>query len=339
MGIASTLSGFIKGVPPGETLDPAPTDLQKNMPWGDYGGYDTPQQRALANTYGPEYAWGNAGKLQPMVVPPQFDMPGAPSTQQFANTTYQTPWNTGGISGLASGPNSFIPQPTGGGQPMLDLLARQRETYNPLLAGLGQPNVAPTPLPTDPGGDPVKEPIDTPPGGGDGTEDYLDQWWIDNPDYFKDYWEDQAAGQRGEFPFDINDYVTQQQFEDYQSGVPSLDTSNYMTNQQFQDYMGGYTPQMDMSNYMTNQQFQDYMGGYTPQMDMSNYMTNQQFQDYMGGYTPQMDMSNYVTQNQLPDYNQYVTQNSLNTALQGLGSLNTPNPGTVNQPYNSYSYR
>jgi len=335
MGIESTLSGFIKGVPPGETLVPAPTDLQKNMPWGDYGGYDTPQQRAIANTYGPEYAWGNAGMAQPMwmVEPPQFDMPGAPSTQQFANTTYQTPWNTGGISGLASGPNSFIPQPTGGGQPMLDLLARQRETYNPLLAGLGHPADTPTPTPTPPpvDGEPAKDPIDTYPGVGDGgIGDYVNQWMIENPDYFKQY----------EVP-STEDYVTQQQFEDYQSGLPSLDASNYMTNQQFQDYMGGYTPsQTDMSNYMTNQQFQNYIGGYTPpQTDMSKYMTNQQFQDYMGGYTPQMDMSNYVTQNQLPDYNQYVTQNSLDAALRGVGSLNTPNPGTGGYSYGSFSRR
>jgi len=250
MGIESTLSGFIKGVPPGETLDPAPTDLQKNMPWGDYGGYDTPQQRAIANTYGPEYAWGNAGMAQPMwmVEPPQFDMPGAPSTQQFANTTYQTPWNTGGISGLASGPNSFIPQPTGGGQPMLDLLARQRETYNPLLAGLGHPADTPTttPPPEDSGGEPVATPVDTTYPGGD-MQEYINDWIMNNPDYMKNIYE--------QYPVpSTEDYITQQQFKDYQSGIPSLDTSNYMTNQQFQDYMGGYnpqTPQMDMSNYVT----------------------------------------------------------------------------------------
>ena len=50
MGIESTLSGFIKGVPPGGMAGTGTTDLQQNMPWGDYGGYDTPQQRAIANT-------------------------------------------------------------------------------------------------------------------------------------------------------------------------------------------------------------------------------------------------------------------------------------------------
>ena len=303
MGIASDLmkiAGFpegqqpIKGVPPGETFRPAPTDLQQNMPWGDYGGYDTPDQRALANTYGPDYAWGNAGMAQPMVMPPQFDMPGAPLTESFANTTYQSPYNVGGIEGLASGGNRFVPQPTGGGQPMLDLLARQRETYNPLLAGLGHPADTPTttPPPEDSGGEPVATPVDTTYPGGD-MQEYINDWIMNNPDYMKNIYE--------QYPVpSTEDYITQQQFKDYQSGIPSLDTSNYMTNQQFQDYMGGYTPQMDMSNYMTNQQFQDYMGEYNPQ-------------------TPQMDMSNYVT------------QNSLNAALQGLGSLNTPNPSTVNQ--------
>lgn len=369
MGIGSTLSGNnpSMSVPPGgmqpydettnpyglqEWSDPGP------MPWGNYGGYDTPQQRGIANAYGPETAWGNAGKLQPQVMPPEFNMPGAPATQGFANTAYQSPWNTGGISGLASGPNSFIPTPTGGAQPMLDLLARQRETYLPMLAGLpaeetppGTPPVTPPPgtPPGDPppgggtpGGTPPTTPPTTPTYPGDGSvQDYIDQWLLDNPNYIQDYIDNQIGGGIG--GFDPSQFMTNQDFQDWFSNYQpeSTDMSGYMTNPAFQDYMSNYQP--DFSNYMSNQAFQDYMGNYQPEStDMSNYMTNQSFQDYMGNYQPDIDTSNYMTnqafqdymRNNQPDFSNYVTQGGLNTALQGLGSLNTANPSVADYSYN-----
>ena len=367
MGIESTLT---MGVPVGgmqpydettnpyglqEWSDPGP------MPWGNYGGYDTPQQRGIANAYGPETAWGNAGKLQPQVMPPEFNMPGAPATQGFANTAYGSPSNIGGIGGLASGPNSFVPTPTGGAQPMLDLLARQRETYLPLLAGLpaeetppGTPPVTPPPG-TPPGDPPPGPPPGTPPPGtppttppttpsypGDGSvQDYIDQWLLDNPNYIQDYIDNQIGGGIG--GFDPSQFMTNQGFQDWLSNYQpeSTDMSNYMTNPAFQDYMSNYQP--DFSNYMSNQAFQDYMGNYQPETtDMSNYMTNQSFQDYMGNYQPDIDTSNYVTnqafqdymRNNQPDFSNYVTQGGLSTALQGLGSLNTPNPSVADYSYN-----
>ena len=318
MGVQSTLSGFnpTMGVPPGgteaydETTNPygLQTTDNPNPPafWQNYGGYDTPEKRGIANMYGPEYAWGNAGMAQPMVMPPEFNMPGAPATQGFANTAYQTPWNTGGIGGLASGPNSFIPTPTGGAQPMADLLARQRETYLPMLTGTPEDRTTPvTPPPGTPPGDPPPgEPNDpndptTPTYPGDETiEEYINNWLRDNP-------------------FDVYDY-----FPEGIPGLPEIDPSMYMTNQNFQDWLNNYQPNIDMSNYMTNQTFDDYMGGYTPNIDMSNYMTNQAFDDYMGNYQPDLDMS------------QYVTQGGLNNALQGLGSLNTNNPSVADYSYN-----
>ena len=313
MGIESTLT---MGVPVGgmqpydettnpyglqEWSDPGP------MPWGNYGGYDTPQQRGIANAYGPETAWGS-------------------------------PSNTGGIGGLASGPNSFVPTPTGGAQPMLDLLARQRETYLPMLAGLpteetppGTPPVTPPPG-TPPGDPPPGPPPGTPPPGtppttpptvptypGDGgVQDYIDQWLVDNPNYIQNYIDDQIGGGIG--GFDPSQYMTNQNFQDWFSNYQpeSTDMSNYMTNQAFQDYMGNYQPDIDTSNYMTNQAFQDYTRNNQP--DFSNYVTNQQFQDYM--------------RNNQPDFSNYVTQGGLNTALQGLGSLNTANPSVADYSYN-----
>ena len=370
MGIESTLSGNnpIMGVPPGgmqpydETTNPY--GLQQPppspMPWGNYGGYDTPDQRALANQYGPEYAWGNAGKAQPMVMPPQFNMPGAPATQGFANTAYQSPWNTGGISGLASGPNSFIPTPTGGAQPMLDLLARQRETYLPMMAGIPEEETTPIPGPppysdeppsTDDPTDPNDPTVPTYPG--DGTiDDTLYDWWRDNnpKDYIRDYIDESLANVpwredylQGLGGFDPSQYMTNQNFQDWFSNYQpeSTDMSGYMTNPAFQDYMSNYQP--DFSNYMSNQAFQDYMGNYQPETtDMSNYMTNQSFQDYMGNYQPDIDTSNYMTnqafqdymRNNQPDFSNYVTQGGLNTALQGLGSLNTANPSVADYSYN-----
>jgi hypothetical protein len=334
MSVQTTLSGNnpIMGVPPGGMKpfdeDTNPYGLQRPppspMPWGDYGGYDTPEKRGIANLYGPDVAWGNArravpyrsdtpmppmppwGQPQPQVMPPEFNMPGAPATQQFANTAYQSPWNTGGIGGLASGPNSFIPTPTGGAQPMLDLLARQRETYLPMLTGTPEDRTTPgTPPPGTPPGDPPPgEPNDpndptTPTYPGDETiQDYIDDWFANNP-------------------FDIYDY-----FPEGIPGLPEIDPSMYMTNQDFTDWLSNYQPNIDMSNYMTNQAFDDYMGGYTPNIDMSNYMTNQAFDDYMSNYQPDLDMS------------QYVTQGGLNTALQGLGSLNTNNPSVADYSYN-----
>ena len=362
MGIESTLSGNnpSMSVPPGgmqpydETTNPY--GLQQPppspMPWGNYGGYDTPDQRALANAYGPETAWGNAGQVQPQVMPPQFDMPGAPATQGFANTAYQSPWNTGGISGLASGPNSFVPTPTGGAQPMLDLLARQRETYLPMLAGLpeeettpvtpppGTPPGDPPPGGGDPGGDPPTTPPTTPTYPGDGgVQDYIDQWLLDNPNYIQDYIDNQIGGGIG--GFDPSQYMTNQNFQDWFSNYQpeTTDMSGYMTNPAFQDYMSNYQP--DFSNYMSNQAFQDYMGNYQPDIDTSSYMTNQAFQDYMGNYQPDIDTSNYMTnqafqdymRNNQPDFSNYVTQGGLNTALQGLGSLNTPNPSVADYSY------
>jgi len=337
MGIESTLT---MGVPVGgmqpydettnpyglqEWSDPGP------MPWGNYGGYDTPQQRGIANAYGPETAWGNAGKLQPQVMPPEFNMPGAPATQGFANTAYGSPSNIGGIGGLASGPNSFVPTPTGGAQPMLDLLARQRETYLPLLAGLPTEETPPvTPPPGTPPGDPPPgggtpggTPPTTPPTvptypGDGGVQDYIDQWLLDNPNYIQDYIDSQIGGGIG--GFDPSQYMTNQNFQDWFSNYQpeSTDMSSYMTNPAFQDYMSNYQP--DFSNYMTNQSFQDYMGNYQPDIDTSNYMTNQAFQDYM--------------RNNQPDFSNYVTQGGLNTALQGLGSLNTANPSVADYSYN-----
>jgi hypothetical protein len=334
MSVQTTLSGNnpIMGVPPGGMKpfdeDTNPYGLQRPppspMPWGDYGGYDTPEKRGIANLYGPDVAWGNArravpyrsdtpmppmppwGQPQPQVMPPEFNMPGAPATQQFANTAYQSPWNTGGIGGLASGPNSFIPTPTGGAQPMLDLLARQRETYLPMLTGTPEDRTTPvTPPPGTPPGDPPPgEPNDpndptTPTYPGDETiQDYIDDWFANNP-------------------FDIYDY-----FPEGIPGLPEIDPSVYMTNQDFTDWLSNYQPNIDVSNYMTNQAFDDYMGGYTPNIDMSNYMTNQAFDDYMSNYQPDLDMS------------QYVTQGGLNTALQGLGSLNTNNPSVADYSYN-----
>ena len=318
------------GVPPGGMQpfdeDTNPYGLQQPppspMPWGNYGGYDTPQQRGIANMYGPDVAWGNAGKAQPMVMPPQFDMPGAPATQGFANTAYGSPSNIGGIGGLASGPNSFVPTPTGGAQPMLDLLARQRETYLPMLTGTPEDRTPPvTPPPGTPPGEP-NDPTDpndpTYPGDG-GVQDYIDQWLLDNPNYIQDYIDNQIGGGIG--GFDPSQYMTNQNFQDWFSNYQpeTTDMSNYMTNPAFQDYMSNYQP--DFSNYMSNQDFQDYMGNYQPEStDMSNYMTNQAFQDYM--------------RNNQPDFSNYVTQGGLNTALQGLGSLNTANPSVADYSYN-----
>jgi hypothetical protein len=128
--------------------------------------------------------------------------------------------------------------------------------------------------------------------------------------------------------------------EDYLQGLGGFDPSQYMTNQNFQDWFSNYQPEStDMSGYMTNPAFQDYMSNYQP--DFSNYMTNQSFQDYMGNYQPDIDTSNYVTnqafqdymRNNQPDFSNYVTQGGLNTALQGLGSLNTPNPSVADYSY------
>ena len=269
MSVQTTLSGNnpIMGVPSGGMTpfdeDTNPYGLQTianpNPPasWQNYGGYDTPEKRGIANMYGPEYAWGNAGMAQPMVMPPEFNMPGAPATQGFANTAYQTPWNTGGIGGLASGPNSFIPTPTGGAQPMADLLARQRETYLPMLTGTPEDRTTPvTPPPGTPPGDPPPgEPNDpndptTPTYPGDETiEEYINNWLRDNP-------------------FDVYDY-----FPEGIPGLPEIDPSMYMTNQNFQDWLNNYQPNIDMSNYMTNQAFDDYMGNYQPDLDMSQYVT------------------------------------------------------------------
>jgi hypothetical protein len=378
MGVQTTLSGFnpTMGVPPGGMKpfdeDTNPYGLQRPppspMPWGDYGGYDTPEKRGIANLYGPDVAWGNArravpyrsdtpmppmppwGQPQPQVMPPEFNMPGAPATQQFANTAYQTPWNTGGIGGLASGPNSFIPTPTGGAQPMLDLLARQRETYLPMLTGAPEdrtPPVTPPPPPPDP---PVTDPTDpTDPNdptypGDDTIEEYINNWLTDNPNYLDDYINSQIGGGIG--GIDPSQFMTNQDFTDWLTNYqPNIDMSSYMTNQGFNDYMGGYDPNIDMSSYMTNQGFQDWLNNYQPQTtDMSNYMTNQGFEDYMGTYNPNIDMSNYMTNQAFDDYmsnyqpdldmSQYVTQGGLNTALQGLGSLNTNNPSVADYSYN-----
>ena len=340
MGVQSTLSGFnpTMGVPPGgteaydETTNPygLQTTDNPNPPafWQNYGGYDTPEKRGIANMYGPQAAWGNAGMAQPMVMPPEFNMPGAPATQQFANTAYQTPWNTGGIGGLASGPNSFIPTPTGGAQPMANLLARQRETYLPMLTGAPEDRTPPvTPPPGTPPGDPPPgEPNDpndptTPTYPGDETiEEYINNWLRDNPNYLDDYINSQIGGGIG--GIDPSQFMTNQDFTDWLTNYqPNIDMSSYMTNQGFRDWLSNYQPQTtDMSNYMTNEGFRDYMSNYQP--DFSNYMTNQAFQDYMSNYQPDLDMS------------QYVTQGGLNTALQGLGSLNTTNPSVADYSYN-----
>ena len=195
-------------------------------------------------------------------------------------------------------------------------------------------------------------------GGGSTTfniRDYINEWMTANPDYLKDQigtsWDNYLAGIGG---FDPSQFMTNQQFQNYMSNYQP-DMSNYMTNPAFQDWLssqdwsqfdpstydwtnifnqfgggiGSQGPQgpqgpqpesTDMSNYMTNQQFQNYMSNYQP--DFSNYMTNQAFQDYMSNYQPDLDMS------------QYVTQGGLNTALQGLGSLNTTNPSVADYSYN-----
>ena len=364
MGVQTTLSGFnpTMGVPSGgteaydETTNPygLQTIANPNPPasWQNYGGYDTPEKRGIANMYGPQAAWGNAGMAQPMVMPPEFNMPGAPATQGFANTAYQTPWNTGGIGGLASGPNSFIPTPTGGAQPMADLLARQRETYLPMLTGTPEDRTPPvTPPPGTPPGDPPPgEPTDpndptTPTYPGDETiQDYIDDWFANNPFDIHDYY---PEGIPGLPEIDPSMYMTNQDFTDWLSNYSpqTTDMSNYMTNQDFQNYMGGYTPNVDMSDYMTNEGFRDWLSNYSPQTtDMSNYMTNEGFRDWLSNYQPNVDMSNYMTNQAFQDYmgnyqpdldmSQYVTQGGLNTALQGLGSLNTNNPSVADYSYN-----
>ena len=116
----------------------------------------------------------------------------------------------------------------------------------------------------------------------------------------------------GSTTFNIRDYINEWMTAnpDYLKDQIGTSWDNYLAG------IGGFDP----SQFMTNQQFQNYMSNYQP--DFSNYMTNQAFQDYMSNYQPDLDMS------------QYVTQGGLNTALQGLGSLNTTNPSVADYSYN-----
>lgn len=213
------------------------------------------------------------------------------------------PESYGGYSGINSlqdpGQYGFVPQDTGGAQNMKDLLARQRQTFMPMMAGTTQSVVVPEEQTEKENSISATEPdSDIRP---DTIPDYT------TPEYIQDIqnqYENDYYDYAQQYP-PVNDYP--QDNIQPETGVQTLNAAPYVQEDQISDYVPLNTqPYSPVVNYIDQYATSPVVN------DVQQYDT----------YPP----SNYVMNNNYLDgaLGQYLYGSPL--ATQGLNSLPIQNP-------------